>query len=949
MDKQPILPPFGAAGINMAGSDCAADGTGACSWQGLTIEQAEKMLCQGTNLGDVFGDGQLVSSWGDSQEVIAEYRLSTHKMLQLTLLPGYLGAITMTGCAGTVSAGNKYSIPIAVQLQKNSQNWQIDWNSAKGPTDWRNEITSAALCTLAPALAHDPDCNASGRCIQGNFGDVAYLYIPVLGMGLWVPNMNAAQPQPSILYRIDVIFAKVTPFAGAAPFLKLDGEGPTASSGIINQALGRPCVLRFGQTFADFLSECVRVTGDPTKDTAEYNKLLGGLSHGTERFQFDIQGVDLNFGDAALAPDAVVKDTDVPNPTDTASEFSIDQSTLGPMAQDYAHNDPAQSKDLHGIGLVVLQFARRAQRDLNLAMQQTSVGAHFTHPIGDPACAGGSFASPSPVSPPLGCTGLEDIVTTAPKALVDGSGPPVLAGTMPLPAGELPMLVNAALPPAVPNVMANTAPTVIKQMRLGLKPGHQKSAFCDADRTSLSQLSACDPKWSGDTFSNAYARVLSVLGGGNVASLPLDAQDVRFFFKEWVTALIQYLKAEGAAATAKADPSLVTLADVEAQKIDDYNLFFDSSGAGQYETAEYVERSFATDATPPLDFRFQADVKNGIFNDYEFSRYLDRGERSVYMAMRDLRAGAAPLASQDNALLTNMFGSPVLRAGWADHTSNGPKYTAYYCATHLDPGPCGGDQPPLLPAGQTNPDGTTLQEDETGRPILAPYEGAFGTNMTAFTLGGGSNPSSPVTVALTMSGPKHDGTYPDIQEAMVDVPLHVNPYDATSAPPSGGPAVTEVLVPWLPKQPGVGFPVAIDGQRDRFIETYQLDFSGTQISANVDYDFLVDANGAPTRQLMFLAVETPDFLGDVFVCRDKSTKDLLTARMYKSVKLILDWFVAHPAAYNDCQIIVHYSPFENYVDYITSLVNGVRLGVTQGGGYGRIVDVTLFDPTLPGH
>jgi len=184
---------------------------------------------------------------------------------------------------------------------------------------------------------------------------------------------------------------------------------------------------------------------------------------------------------------------------------------------------------------------------------------------------------------------------------------------------------------------------------------------------------------------------------------------------------------------------------------------------------------------------------------------------------------------------------------------------------------------------------------------------------------------------------------------MVEIPLHVNPYDLTSAPPATGAPAVQVLVPWAPKQPGVGFPVSLDGMRDRFIETYQLDFTGTQITANVDYDFQIDQTGNPTTAVMFLAVETTDFLGDVFLCRDSSTKDLLTARMYTSVALILDWFASHPAAYNDCQIIIHYSPYENYADYITSLLNGVRLGVTQGGGYGRIVDATLFDPTLPGH
>jgi hypothetical protein len=69
--------------------------------------------------------------------------------------------------------------------------------------------------------------------------------------------------------------------------------------------------------------------------------------------------------------------------------------------------------------------------------------------------------------------------------------------------------------------------------------------------------------------------------------------------------------------------------------------------------------------------------------------------------------------------------------------------------------------------------------------------------------------------------------------------------------------------------------------------------------------------------------------------------------MYSSVETILTWFAAHPAAYLDCGIIVRYSPYANFVDFISSISNGVRLGATQGGGAGRIVDGTLFDPTLP--
>jgi hypothetical protein len=155
------------------------------------------------------------------------------------------------------------------------------------------------------------------------------------------------------------------------------------------------------------------------------------------------------------------------------------------------------------------------------------------------------------------------------------------------------------------------------------------------------------------------------------------------------------------------------------------------------------------------------------------------------------------------------------------------------------------------------------------------------------------------------------------------------------------------LVPWAPKQPGIGFPVAVDGTRDFFVETYQLDLTGTTITANIDYDFTVDTSThLVTDQINFEAVETTDFLGDLFICQDPTTKDLLSVHMYTSVSDVLAWFSEHPGAYAACGMITRYSPYGNYADYITTSNNGVRLGITQGGGYGRVVDGTEWATDL---
>ena len=35
------------------------------------------------------------------------------------------------------------------------------------------------------------------------------------------------------------------------------------------------------------------------------------------------------------------------------------------------------------------------------------------------------------------------------------------------------------------------------------------------------------------------------------------------------------------------------------------------------------------------------------------------------------------------------------------------------------------------------------------------------------------------------------------------------------------------------------------------------------------------------------------------------------------------------------------------IDYITSKANGVKLSINQGAGLGRVIDATLYDPSIP--
>jgi hypothetical protein len=857
--KQPIVPPTLGAGLDISGKN----------WQGLTIDEAEKVDCQSINIGDLFGDGTQTNYWGDNNEVIVDYRVSTRKILFMIFLPGYLGTME----AMSRDKSTKYSVPIYSQILKDGKPMTIDWNQPDKFSAEINEIYDAMIATFAPGLPPDPDCVGSGACIVGNFGDVAYFGFSALGTFLWVDNKNAAQPTPSIFTRVDMYLTKTLPFSLSNPLLKLDAQGPVGIAGKLGVAPAA-CDVRLGLTFDQFLQTCVKVSGDAKKDQTEYNKLLGGLSHSSERFGFDVQGVDLNFSDKTLPDNDIIHDNDLPHPTDIASEFVADQSTLGVIANDHVNNDPSKPKDLHGAGLVYLEYARLVQEKLTALTNPETPRV-----LGDPACLEPNVDPKNPVFPD-GCTGFEGFITAAP------------------PTSD-PITDVLALGPSVTEVS--------KGLSLGLKPGHPQGVFClDANGDLVNGYYDCQAPAgaNGDIFATSYFRVLQVLGKGDVANLPIDARDIRFFWKQYFTALIKYFNVVG---TVDETPD-----GVHAQIVDPDNLFFDSLGSGQFEIGEYIDRRFASKTQDPTDVVITADVKNGIFNDYDFSREIYRGETALYTAV--LENPNDGIGQENTATLTNLFGSPVLKAGWKDSETQ----TAYYCATHMDPKACDNQLPPVDEHGK-------MLLDEKGDPILKPYPGAF--TSTIFTLG-----DTTVTVAKK---------YPNIQSATLSMPLRNSPYD----PKSGAAGILQLLVPWVPKQPGVGFPVAITGTIDKFISTSQLDLSGTTISANIDYDYVINPNtGAPTGKIQLLAVETTDFLGQVFLCQDPVTGDLLGARMYTPVAEILDWLQQHPNAYDDCGFVIRYSPYNNYADYITSLNNGVRLGITQGGGFGRVVDVTLFVP-----
>jgi hypothetical protein len=190
----------------------------------------------------------------------------------------------------------------------------------------------------------------------------------------------------------------------------------------------------------------------------------------------------------------------------------------------------------------------------------------------------------------------------------------------------------------------------------------------------------------------------------------------------------------------------------------------------------------------------------------------------------------------------------------------------------------------------------------------------------------------------------------------------------------------QALAPWQEVQPGIGFSIPIDGQHNQYLSTGQIDFTGVLETYILDYvpwvdtlksscvadgvcstGFKCDTNShlcvTDDDTIRVEAIEGADFLGDVFLCQDPTTSDILHLHMYDSALSILDWLASHsgsangnvgviPSAQTACQIIVRRSPYDNFVTQITSKSNGVSLNVSGGQGQGRVTDVVLFDPGL---
>jgi hypothetical protein len=900
------------------------------TFNGVTIDTLEKTHCQAAPVSIFFGD-TATYGWGGLGELAVQINVDTRIVTDVLIQTGYLGKVTATAKSsdGTTTV---YQIAFNNAPPTKSVNgstpetllFPLNWDDSQGGlTTITNNLYDALRQTYAPDLPAETDCTATGHCIIGNNKAAGgYLWFTPLGLAFFVNSTIGPQLEASTFTLLDILASKTLGFTFASSTLKLDlaGEGPVATTNNV-YGTGANCVYKFGMNYGDFKANCVEPFADATKNATEERKLFGGISHDTETYGFDIVGVDPNFAAVSLPATSVVGDKDRPQASDIAFQYVVDQQVLGPIANDFVNNDASSAtnpKDWHGLGLLTLQTANRMQKYL-----QANYGV--TSDLGDPECvaaplrtaaqrtaAGLTGATATKV-----CSGLEGIVTTAPPSSIVGYPT----------TGNL--AVNA-LGPAIltDTVNKSVANHAFRRLSVGLKPGTWFSYFCadgqgldtnghplGYDRLGLNGNGGqCTFNYFFTNFQSQVTTAYSAAGG---VAAPSTLSDYRVYFEQWILALIQYLEVAG-------DPN-ATLAQIDARPVSRDNLFFDSAGGG-FEFAEYVERSAVNAGNePPTDLRVTTNLLTSVINDYSFTRYNYRGERALYQSLTTT-PGDQPGA--EDLLLSNVVGSPVLVN----------TYGSYACATNTDPKnkACGGV------VGPTDAQGNPLLDDN-GNPMLTKYAGAFGQSNFTLPPNGAPAITSPIQIGNIQT---------DLGQANVGVPQWANPFNMISE--ANPITMVNALIPYAPKGASVGFPISVDGTRDKFVNTYNVDFSGVSVSANVDYDYVYDDAGKASG-IAIKAVETTDYLGLVFPCAEPNPQnpgitDVLAVRMYTPAKDILDWFAAHTTAAADCDLVVRYSIYGNQVDFITTRATGVRFGinpgVNAGNQAGRVVDVTLYDPNI---
>lgn len=964
----PLVPPFGAAGI-----DLSAKGT----FNTVTIEDIEQglngqeKLCQGFN-GTAYcsdGSGNPGYSWGESNQVQTCYDIASHAVTFFYLLPGYDGEAHFTlphtfggqpvpfAVAQDGSMGNdlNYVWHIGQGVTENGKPLNMGWGGADGgKTHTKSGVSDAVAMklflaityTYSPALIGvtnsstnppltwmtDPtyNCLRTGLCRTsmnpdmsgGNYGArTAALYADFAQSNSTDPA-TAASPSDIYMYPV-----KYMPFSfsnynfgldtfvgkNTDPNLTFKGApiyGPYTAAGVLSPP-GQPvtpfCTLYMGQDYGDFKKNCLMVTGNTMTDDTTLAKLLGAQHHAAEWFVFSVNGQNSFFNADATElapPNYVLADSAHEPPSDSiATTLFNDIRSYGlsfnDMRGDQVPPTPAvttvdqfedselQGQDFHGSAAILGYYRQLVFDDLRSRMPSMGVT-----PQANPASCWTGGKTTGYIFPP-GCTGFEMMVTPG------------------FPLG---------LPDTTWQDKMDITPQNYPIITL-FRSGDPTTDFM-ADPSLLATVGPDDTFIGGvDNFmQGSLLEVTYVMGHGDATKVPPAARDWRYYFTFFADAYMKYLL------NRSKNPTWHDLyADTCAggcREVNQDALFFDlNNGLDKF---EYIDRTQASTLGSPVDFEYNTLITSSNTQSMNFYQRLTRAETAMYTAM--LQDKTQVPGSNENVYVSDLFGAPAITSYFVGNgilgasPAGGMGHDTWYCATHGTPTAPDGDCPNGPPVDSSG----NMLVDGLGRPLFTNYHGVF--TGTAFSIG----QTLPIKQLL-----------PDVLGAIVSVPNYANPYDLTSTN-----TPLDVFVPHIPYQPGNGFEIPINAQRTQFIQTGSLDFTGVTVTPNIDYLPVYDPKTGALTGAQIAAVETQDFLGEVWPC--VSGGDILRVKMYSSVLDIQNWLDAHPGSRTACNIFVRMSPYNNYPDYIWSNTNGVLLSVNPGAGGGtpRVADVTLFNPSL---
>jgi hypothetical protein len=957
-----IKPPFSIGGLDLTVGN---------TFGTVTIEDlihgtnGQPKLCQGQNAGFCLdGTPNPAYAWGAQSQLYLCYDAATHSVASTfeQVTPGYDGQLkftlpkTVNGAAVPLAvddSGAPADLNFVIDLRNeamtlngktltganNKPLWDPSYRGGGGGMEdtraqqmylglmytYQPTLVAVTDGSKSPPLTEltDPNattCYVSTKCRSGNYGtDGNYGVRPV---GIYFDVGNEFSPDPATAATpVDIYMypAKFEPYSLAPynqgldafvspssdPNLTVGGKpvyGPYAAAGILSPTGATPfCTLYMGETWKDFVSNCVNVSGDPNIDATSLKKLLGGQHHTEEWFTFSVFGVNQNFSaDAAQLtqngkPGVLQDNVQTPADDSVATDFILDVRSSGDQLNDMLSDKSPGSQDLHGSAVVYAYYRALIQDAIHAEMAKVGMTPN-PNPMN---CWAPPGADLDTWVAPAGCTGFESLATPA-KAQ---HTPPTL-WTDYLDRGTK-IAYASVFKPGDPTVKFLNDPT-------------------DAKHTTSNAFIT-----QGNLLQGSLQQVVRVLGHGDVQNLPPATRDWRFYLIVWAQAYLGYsinrskFTSTGLTWVDLYNDHLATTHTL--RQVDTDNLFFDlQNGIDKF---EYVDHSIASTIGAPLDFEYDVLLNSTNVQNFNYYARLDRDEAALYASMLEDKTQTP--GSNENVNISDVFGSPAIANAGVSAAS--ATHDAWYCATHGTPTTPDSD---CTNGPPSDANGNMLLDGE-GKPLFTTYHGIF--TGTPFTIGytptdaqGNPQPQIPETEQM-----------PYIASTIVALPNLANPYDTTST----NTPLTTIVTPWIPFQPGNGFEVPINGQRSQFVQTGSMDFSGVTITTNVDYTPVKDKNGVEIGGNI-VAVETQDFLGEVFPCVDAGG-DILRVRMYTSVLDILSWLETHPHAQKDCNISIRYSPYNNYPDVVTSLTNGVMLNVNPGaaGGPGRIGDVTLFNPS----